>query len=85
MKVSILYFASLREAVGLANELVELPQGVQTTGDVLRYLQSRGEPWQAALDLSKGLRCAVNQEVVGVDELVANGAEIAFFPPVTGG
>lgn len=85
MNVSILYFASLREAVGLAYEQLELPGNIHTISNLLSFLAERGDSWSRALDLSKGLRCAVNQEVVGTDEPLIDGAEVAFFPPVTGG
>jgi sulfur-carrier protein len=85
MKVTILYFASLREAIGINRELIELPSSVTTVSAVMTHLCGRGAQWQQALQLGKGLRCAIDQEVVGMDEAITDGAEIAFFPPVTGG
>nr|HNH65094.1 MoaD/ThiS family protein [Thauera aminoaromatica] len=46
-KVKILYFASLREAVGCAGEELELPAGVATLGALRSHLAARGEGWQA--------------------------------------
>lgn len=85
MKVTLLYFASLREAVGTHREALELPGNVTTIASLIALLSQRGQKWHDALQLSKGMKCALNQEVVGVDTALADGAEIAFFPPVTGG
>lgn len=82
--VKILYFASLREALGSSGEQLPLPAGVATTGALRDHLAARGEPW-AQLARTKNLRCAVNQAMVGFDAAVKAGDEVAFFPPVTGG
>jgi sulfur-carrier protein len=84
MSVKILYFASLREALGCAGETLELPSSVATVAALRSYLVARGEAW-AALEARRNLRCAVNQRVAGPDAPVAPGDEVAFFPPVTGG
>jgi molybdopterin synthase sulfur carrier subunit len=84
MNVKVLYFASLREALGSSGEQVELPAGVATTGALRDHIVARGEPW-AALGKAKNLRCAVNQAMVGFDAALRAGDEVAFFPPVTGG
>jgi sulfur-carrier protein len=85
MKVTVMYFASLREAVGTNREALELPASVTTIASLIDFLVQRGPRWRAALQLSKGMKCALNQEVVSVDTALINGSEIAFFPPVTGG
>jgi sulfur-carrier protein len=85
MKITILYFAGLREAVGIGRETLELPNSVKTIAGLINFLGQRGPQWSQALQLSKGLKCALDQEVVTIDTVVADGAEIAFFPPVTGG
>ena len=82
MSVKILYFASLREALGMAGEHVELTAGISTVGDLRDCLIRQGRD---KLGTAKNLRCAVNQELAGLDAPVAEGDEIAFFPPVTGG
>jgi molybdopterin synthase sulfur carrier subunit len=84
MKLKVLYFASLREALGSSGEEFELPPGVATTGALRDHIAARGEPW-AALARAKNLRCAVNQAMVGFEAAVKAGDEVAFFPPVTGG
>jgi sulfur-carrier protein len=85
MKVTLLYFASLRETVGTGRESLDLPSTVNTVASLIEFLVLRGPQWREALQVSKGVKCALNQEVVDIDTALADGAEIAFFPPVTGG
>jgi molybdopterin synthase sulfur carrier subunit len=82
VSVKILYFASLKEALGMAGESVELPAGVATVGALRDWLVGQGRDKLAS---AKNLRCAVNQDMAGLDAPVREGDEIAFFPPVTGG
>ncbi len=84
MNVTVLYFAGLREALGCSQERVEVPAGVLTLGDLQRHLASRGEPWPALLE-TRNLRMARNQTMAAADAALADGDELAFFPPVTGG
>jgi molybdopterin synthase sulfur carrier subunit len=74
MKIELRYFASVREALNLADETVELPDGIATVGDVRAWLRVRG-----------GLRMACNHVMTGAGTRVTDGCEVAFFPPVTGG
>ena len=82
MSVKILYFASLKEALGMSSEAVDLPAGVATVGALRDWLVAQG---REKLATAKNLRCAVNQNMAGLDAAVKEGDEIAFFPPVTGG
>jgi len=82
VSVKILYFASLKEALGMGGESVELPAGVTTVGTLRDWLVTQGREKLAS---AKNLRCAVNQDMAGLDAPVREGDEIAFFPPVTGG
>lgn len=84
MSIKILYFASLREALGRAEETLELPPTVTTVGALRNHLVARGEAW-VALDSHRNLRSAVNQQVAGPEAAIGPGDEVAFFPPVTGG
>ncbi|MCF8152242.1 MAG: molybdopterin converting factor subunit 1 [Sulfuritalea sp.] len=84
MNVNILFFASLREALGVSSESLALPANVVSTGDLRDHLAARGEPW-SVLAATKNLRVAVNQQMVGLDAAIKAGDEVAFFPPVTGG
>ncbi len=85
MRVTILYFASLREAVGTARESCELPDDVDTTRRLRDWLRSRGGVWETALGAGRNVRAAVDQRMTRDDAAIRDGAEIAFFPPVTGG
>jgi sulfur-carrier protein len=85
MRITVLYFASLREAVGTNRESIDLPTNVTTVASLIEFLAQRGPQWRETLRLSKGMKCALNQEVVNVDAVLTEGSEIAFFPPVTGG
>jgi len=82
VSVKVLYFASLKEALGTGSETVELPAGVSTVGGLRDWLAGQG---RARLASASNLRCAVNQNMAAADTAVADGDEIAFFPPVTGG
>ena len=82
MSVKVLYFASLKEALGMAGESIELLPEVATVGALRDWLVGQG---RGALATAKNLRCAVNQDMVKLDAAVADGDEVAFFPPVTGG
>jgi molybdopterin synthase sulfur carrier subunit len=85
MSVKLLFFAGLREQVGIASEQIELPVDIATVGALRAYLAARGAPWQAALADRRALRIAVNQEMAQPATLLRSGDEVAFFPPVTGG
>ncbi len=85
MKVKVLYFALLRDAMGLSEERVEVPESVRTVGALRDWLMSRGEPSAGALSNSRRVRAAVNQDMVDMGAAISDGDEVAFFPPVTGG
>ena len=85
MTVRLLFFASLREQLGVSGENCELPPGVNTVEALRALLASRGEAWRKALDVKRALRAAVNQDMASADTVVKDGDEVAFFPPVTGG
>ncbi|MEM5528958.1 molybdopterin converting factor subunit 1 [Gammaproteobacteria bacterium AS21] len=83
--IKIIYFASIREALNLADEMIALPDSVSTTGQLSSWLQQeRGQQWQSVLSNSNVL-IAVNQEMVNSTQVICDGDEVAFFPPVTGG
>lgn len=83
MKLTIRYFAALREALG-TSETLEMAEGV-TVADVRAELVARGGRHAELLAGSRPVRCALNQALVPESTPVADGAEVAFFPPVTGG
>lgn len=83
--ITILYFAALREALGADRETVELPAQVGNAGQLRDWLRARGDVWAAALAPERAVRVAVDQAMAGPDTPLRPGAEVAFFPPVTGG
>jgi len=85
MQIELRFFAAVREAVGAAQETLEVPPGVDTVGAVREYLIGRGGAWAQALAHERALRMAFDQAMCGPDQRIADGAEVAFFPPVTGG
>lgn len=85
MQIHVRYFASVREALGDAEQL-HWPDGPgPTVGEVLAHLQARSEAHARVLDPARGLRAARNQAFCQMTDPVQGGDELAFFPPVTGG
>ena len=85
MKVNILYFAKLRESVGVEAETLVINDNSKVS-DLLNFLHDRGEKWSEYFNDKKNLlRVAINQKIVDVDHSISDGDEIAIFPPVTGG
>jgi molybdopterin synthase sulfur carrier subunit len=85
MKLQLRYFASIRESLGLEQEAIQLPASVRTMDDLRTHLRLRGGIWTEVLGESKVLRCALNHQMVNASTELVDGAEVAFFPPVTGG
>jgi len=81
----ILYFAWLRERLGLGEESLMLPEGVDSVGALIAWLRRRDDRYRAIFAEGRLVRCAVNQVFAGPDTPLAAGDEVAFFPPVTGG
>lgn len=85
MNIKLRFFASVREALGVSQEPANLPAGVTTVGAVRAHLVTRGGAWAEALAPERSLRMAYNQVMCGPETEIADGGEVAFFPPVTGG
>ncbi len=83
--ITLLYFARLREAFGMASEQLALPAGAATLESVRATLAARGGVWAQELAAGRAFRAAVNQAIARADTPVKDGDEVAFFPPVTGG
>ena len=84
MKITVRYFALLREAAGRENETVEFAAGRASVGDVLEALRRRGGALGDLLGRRPTL-CAVNGQYAARDGAVMEGDEVALFPPVSGG
>ena len=83
--MKVLYFAWVRSKIGLAEESVSLPNGVESVGQFLQWLKGRGPGFAEALKDTKFIRVAVNQEFAATDVRLKDSDEVALFPPVTGG
>jgi molybdopterin synthase sulfur carrier subunit len=82
--IKVLYFAALREALGTPGETLALPDDCTTLADVRALIAGRGGDWDKLAQM-KNLRAAINQRMADPAATVADGDEVAFFPPVTGG
>ena len=83
--MTLLYFAWLREQIGHEREEVALPPDVRTVSALIEWLRGRGDHYATALEDLSVVRVAVNQEFAEPDQAIADGDEVALFPPVTGG
>lgn len=83
MTISILYFASVKERMGISGESVAIEKGISGV-DLINLLIEKGEPWHTVFSDDK-LLFAINQEIANLDDEISEGDEVAFFPPVTGG
>ncbi|MEJ2792008.1 molybdopterin converting factor subunit 1 [Iodobacter sp. LRB] len=80
--IRVLYFARLRDAFGCSEEALPAPA---TVAELIAVLAARGGVWADELSPGKVFRVAVNQEMARLQDEIPAGAEVAIFPPVTGG
>ena len=83
--MKLLYFAWVRQRTGIGEEDIDLPDGIDTVADVIDWLKTRSEGYEAAFTNLKVIRAALDQEHVALDAPISDARELAFFPPVTGG
>ena len=83
--MKLLYFAWVRERIGKPDEEVDLPASVRTVGDLVAWLQGRGEEYAYAFENAAVIRAAIDRNHAKPDTAIAGAREIAFFPPMTGG
>lgn len=83
--MKLVYFAWIRERIGLEEEEIELPPSVETVQDLLKWQQSRGDEYAAAFAELDTIRVALDQFHAEQSDPVTTADEIAFFPPMTGG
>lgn len=85
MNIQLRFFASVREALGVAEETTAVPDSVVTLGDVRAWLRLRAGPWAQTLAEGRALRMACDHVMSEPGTRITEGCEVAFFPPVTGG
>lgn len=83
--MKVLYFAWLRERVGLGEEQVDPPDEVRTVADLASWLRARGDGHARAFENPAVVRAAIDRRHVKPDALLEGAREVAFFPPMTGG
>ena len=85
MKITLRFFASVREQLGRSEEIVTLPSEVKTVGQVREWLLARGGVWAETLATNRHVQMAYQLEMCEPLVVITDGSEVAFFPPVTGG
>lgn len=83
--LTIVYFAWVRERIGLDEEQVARPEMGATVADLVAGLAARGGGYAEALGDATRLRAALDQRFVALDTVIGDARELALFPPVTGG
>lgn len=83
MNITVKYFASIRETLDRGHESLQTQAG--TLAALRDELIARGGPYADSLGRGRALRMALNQTLADESAALADGAEVAFFPPVTGG
>lgn len=84
-RITVRYFAWVREKVGRAEETVVVPAGIETVGDLVAWIVTQGPEYAEAFRRPDVVRAALDHVHVKPSASVAGAREIAFFPPVTGG
>lgn len=83
--IKLVYFAWVRERLGLDNEEIPLGRDVKTVGDVLMLLSDRGGCYADLASDAEKLRFALDQDYATLASTIGSAEELAIFPPVTGG
>ena len=81
--VEVLYFAWVRERIGLPREDVDT--SASTVAELVEELKAREARYEAAFADTKALRVALDQKLATFDDKLDGVREVAFFPPMTGG
>ena len=82
--IKLVFFASLREALGCESLEVEFEEPLRLSEMIKQVEEKKGKHWGEVL-AGESVKIAINKEIVVNDELLSDGCEVAFLPPVTGG
>ena len=86
MKINILFFAGIREMFGIHEKDIEILDSENSPYKVLCFLSEKEQgSWTELLNRKDLIRVAINQEICDWNDLLSEGDELAFFPPITGG
>ena len=83
--MKLVYFARVREAIGVDGEDREFPDHVMTVGDCIEWLSAESTNYSVAFASRDRLRFALDQQMVCEAAAIEGAKELAVFPPVTGG
>jgi sulfur-carrier protein len=85
MKLKLVYFAWMRDKIGMAEESVDVPADIENISGLVTWLCARSNVYADAFADMNTVRCAINLDYVTADAELNDGDEVGFFPPVTGG
>jgi molybdopterin synthase sulfur carrier subunit len=83
--IRVLYFARVREQLASPGEDLPADPSLATAADLIERLRARGATWEEVFGPDQRVLVAINQELARPETSIADGDEVAFFPPVTGG
>ncbi len=83
--MQVLYFGWVKSKIGIGQEQVSPPDGVESVGQLIDWLKARGGGYEVAFADAAEIRAAVNHEIAPHDTAIKEGDEVALFPPMTGG
>ena len=79
------YFSWIKEHIGKAEEVIDLPVDITTIKELISYLENLNDDYRLAFEKKNLIKIAINKSYSSIDDKIDNNDEIAFFPPVTGG
>ena len=85
MALNIAYFSWVRERMGVADEVIDVPAGIGDVGALIGWLAARDERGALAFAEPHRIRAAIDGVMIGADAPLSDAREVALFPPVTGG
>jgi molybdopterin synthase sulfur carrier subunit len=83
--MQVLYFGWVKSKIGIGQEQVSPPDGVESVGELIDWLKARGGGYEVAFADAAEIRAAVNHEIAPHEAPIKEGDEVALFPPMTGG